>query len=90
MKTANTSTLLEAARKAALKTKVGRPITGEEIRLRVESMGLVAEKSAVWGSVIKSLVNQNLLGQTDQKARMVSPKARGRMSPVYTRLSARA
>ena len=85
---ANTK-LLEAARKAALRTKVGKPITGETIRLRCEESGVTAPTPSVWGGVIQSLVRANVLTKTDETVRMTSPQARGRRSPVYMRNSTR-
>ena len=86
---ANTE-LLEAARKAALRTKVGKTLTGETIRLRCQESGVTAPTPAAWGGVIQSLVRAKLLTKTNETARMTSLQARGRRSPVYVRNSTRA
>lgn len=90
MTTATSTELKSAARKAAMQTKAGRTITGEQIRQRCENMNVFASSPAAWGGVIQGLVRQGVLESTGETARMTSPQARGRRSPVYTRLSSRA
>lgn len=85
---ANTQ-LIEAARKAALRTKVGKTITGETIRLRCQESGVTAPTPSAWGGVIQSLVRANVLTKTDETVRAKSIQARGRRLPVYTRNSTR-
>ena len=84
------STLVVAARKAAIRTKAGRTITGEQIRQRVEAQGITPRTPSAWGGVIQSLVRSGLLKKTGETVAMSSPQARGRKSPVYERLSVRA
>lgn len=82
--------LILEARDAALKTKVGRTITGEIIRTRCVEAGVKNIPSSAWGGVVQSLVRQGILTKTAEYARMESPQARGRKSPVYVRNSTRA
>lgn len=79
------TTLTDAARKAALKTKAGRTITGEEIRQRVLKEVSGAIPPSAWGGVIQGLVRSGLLSNTGDTTKMESPQARGRRSPVYIR-----
>ncbi len=80
------TTLIEAARKAALKTRRGRTITGETIRQRVEETGVFADSPNQWGGIIGSLKNSGVLETTGETTKMLSPAARGRQTPVYTRV----
>lgn len=89
MATVQTSELKSAARRAAMKTKAGSTVTGEQIRQRVESMDIFAASPSAWGGVIQGLVRQGVLENTGNTARMTAPQARGRRSPVYTRLATR-
>lgn len=89
MATVSNSELQTAARKAALKTKAGRTITGEQIRQRCESQNIFASAPSAWGNVIGNLIRQGILENTGETARMTSPQARGRRSPVYTRMATR-
>lgn len=89
MTTTQTSELKKAARKAAMKTKAGARVTGEQIRTRCEDMNIVASSPSAWGGVIQGLVRQGILENTGETARMEAPQARGRRSPVYTRLATR-
>jgi len=84
-----TLTLSEAARKAAIQTKAGRTLTGEDIRLRCKKMGVTAPTPTAWGGVIQSMIRSGILENSGKSARMNSPQARGRRSPVYIRNSVR-
>lgn len=87
-----TLTLTEAARKAAVQTRVGGKITGETIRTRVQESSKKFKNvtPAAWGGVIQGLVRSGVLAPTGETVKMTSPQARGRRSPVYTRQSVRA
>lgn len=85
-----TTNLTEAARKAAMKTKAGSKLTGEDIRTRVQSMGITAQSASAWGGTIQSLIRQGVLEKTDETRVMKSAQARGRKSPVYVRQAVRA
>lgn len=89
MATVQTSELKASARKAAMQTKAGAKVTGEQIRTRCEDMNVFASSPSAWGGVIQGLVRQGVLENTGETARMQAPQARGRRSPVYTRLATR-
>jgi len=80
--------IMEAAYSATLKTKVGREITGEVIRIRAQEMGMTAKVPGEWGSVIQRLITSGLLRKTGKMVPSVSPTSHGRRIPVYVRCKA--
>jgi len=80
--------IMEAAYTATLKTKVGREITGETIRIRAQEMGVTAKVPGEWGSVVQRLISSGLLQKTNKTIPSVSPTSHGRRVPVYIRCKA--
>lgn len=82
-------TVNESIRDAALRTKVGRTVTGEQLRDRAIAAGTTTNTSSDWGRGVSKLIASGLLTATGETVKATSPQARGRRLPVYTRNSAR-
>ncbi len=80
-----TLTLREYARQAAMKTRRGRTLTGEDIRFRVEGLGITANSPNQWGGIVQSLINEGVLTRTNDFTRMTDPRSHGRTTRVYLR-----
>jgi hypothetical protein len=80
----------ESVRRAALKTKVGKTVNGEQLRERAMASGTTTNNPTDWGRAVSRLIKAGILTPTGDTVRASSPQARGRQLTVYTRNSARA
>jgi len=81
--------LYEAVRKAALSTRVGKNITGEQLRERVIAKGITTNTPSDWGRATRKLIASGLLVPTGTITTASSPQAHKRKLPVYRRVSVR-
>jgi hypothetical protein len=81
--------LNESVRAAAIGVKVGREVTGEQLRQRAEKAGTTTKTPSDWGRATSQLIKSGILTATGKMVAATSKQARGRKVAVYTRNSAR-
>jgi len=78
-----------AVRAAALKTKVGREVTGEVLRERALQSGTNTNTPSDWARAVSKLIKTGILSPTGKTITASSPQAHNRKVPIYIRNSAR-
>lgn len=61
----------------------GERLTGEEIRKRLEAIGVEPGHPNAWGAFFKDLVEKRLLIDTKTVKQMTSPGSHARRTPVW-------
>ena len=65
--------------------KAGKEITGEDIRIDLESVGVKPDHFNAWGGFISGLVRKGILVKTGNYRQMKRPQSHARVNPVYYR-----
>lgn len=73
----------EARKQFKRRFKVGREVTGEDIRLRLSKNGITPTHSNAWGGLVRSLIRDGLLTPTGFETYAEDPNSRSRRLQVY-------
>jgi len=63
--------------------RLGRELTGEDIRHAIEVRGVRPHHHNAWGALIMAAVRKELIQKTGRLVKMKDPRSHARQTPIY-------